>query len=283
LDETLQTWANFGEEIVASQGLTEGAYSIKILFSIEGTGIAGTIQDGPFTATFSISDSGGDPLIIFASLHSPGEATIMLGYDEITAYARVNVEGLTGENASETGVDGLMAWIGYSQTDAQSTADFNSGWTWVPATYNQYEAEFGQNSQYSATFGSEIEYWTDSFYVSRFQLNGGNYVYGGYSSGGGGFWNGTTNVSGYLTVIVNSVTANDYKIDIYPNPTSGFTVVNVPFTCNISIYDISGRVVYSAQNISETTTIDLSDKQPGLYIVRVYGKDIVLSGKIIKR
>jgi hypothetical protein len=43
------------------------------------------------------------------------------------------------------------------------------------------------------------------YYASRWQLNGGPYVYGGYNVGGGGFWNGTSNVSGVLTVnpIVN--------------------------------------------------------------------------------
>ena len=38
------------------------------------------------------------------------------------------------------------------------------------------------------------------YYASRWQLNGGPYKYGGYSSGGGGFWDGVNYVNGVLTV-----------------------------------------------------------------------------------
>ncbi len=38
------------------------------------------------------------------------------------------------------------------------------------------------------------------YYASRIQLDGSNYLYGGYNAGGGGFWDGVTNVSGILTV-----------------------------------------------------------------------------------
>ena len=42
-----------------------------------------------------------------------------------------------------------------------------------------------------------MEYY---YYVSRFRFNNGNFVYGGYSSSGGGFWDGIENVSGILNV-----------------------------------------------------------------------------------
>lgn len=53
-----QTWADFGNEISLTNGLTPGNYFIKILYSITGTGVPGILQNGPFTATFSILDPG---------------------------------------------------------------------------------------------------------------------------------------------------------------------------------------------------------------------------------
>ncbi|MEI2748108.1 MAG: hypothetical protein V9E88_05050 [Ferruginibacter sp.] len=50
-----------------------------------------------------------------------------------------------------------------------------------------------------ATFGDNLAAGT-YYYTFRYSLNGCGYSYGGYSSGGGNFWDGTTYVSGVLTV-----------------------------------------------------------------------------------
>jgi len=42
------------------------------------------------------------------------------------------------------------------------------------------------------------------FYAFRYQINSCGWQYGGYNVGGGGIWNGTTNVSGQLTVNANT-------------------------------------------------------------------------------
>lgn len=50
-----QTWASFGAEIDALSGLVSGSYSLKVLFTVAGTGVPGILTNGPFTATFDIA------------------------------------------------------------------------------------------------------------------------------------------------------------------------------------------------------------------------------------
>ncbi|MCK9450961.1 MAG: DUF5018 domain-containing protein, partial [Bacteroidales bacterium] len=73
-----QTWANFGAEIDATSSLAPGSYSLKILFSISGSGVAGTTQDGPFTATFSVPEpaSSDAEILTFSLAEQTGTAVI---------------------------------------------------------------------------------------------------------------------------------------------------------------------------------------------------------------
>ena len=67
---------------------------------------------------------------------------------------------------------------------------------WIPATYNN---QFESSDEYMISLGNTLAAGV-YYYASRIQLDGGNYQYGGYNAGGGGFWDGKTNVSGILTV-----------------------------------------------------------------------------------
>lgn len=114
-------------------------------------------------------------------------------------------EGTTGDvyaQGYEAGVTegagpgtGVTAWIGVSTTNT----DPETWTTWIPATFN---VQAGNNDEFTAAIGTGLTPGT-YYYASRFQLNGGEYSYGGYNAGGGGFWNGTDNVNGVLTVNCN--------------------------------------------------------------------------------
>ncbi|MGJ8548915.1 T9SS-dependent M36 family metallopeptidase [Winogradskyella wichelsiae] len=77
------------------------------------------------------------------------------------------------------------------------------------------------------------------------------------------------------------------NFSIYPNPIntelsilSSNTLSNV----NISIVDINGRIVYEIQKESfNSVTIDTTQFQPGLYILRIIGININYNEKIIKK
>lgn len=138
-----------------------------------------------------------DPEITFANLQFPPSAEILTG-ESVVVYAQVLAVGvaLTGN-----GYDGLTTWIGYSNADTHPNT-----WTnWYLASYAGISGFTGR-PEYLEQIGSDINTTGIYYYATRFQLDGGDFVYGGYSSEGGGFWDGTVNVSGILTVTEELIT-----------------------------------------------------------------------------
>lgn len=123
--------------------------------------------------------------ITWANLQSPATASINPG-STVDVFAQVYIAGSTGLTTPAAGVQG---WIGYSTTNTDPSTWSN----WVAATYT---GPVSTNDQYKGVLGAGLAPGT-YFYASRFQLNASAYVYGGYN---GGYWNGTTNISGILTV-----------------------------------------------------------------------------------
>ncbi|MDR4987499.1 MAG: T9SS type A sorting domain-containing protein [Bacteroidales bacterium] len=174
------------------------------LWLIDGPNLVVTVDyDGNVSGETSYiipeTGAGTDPVIAWANLHHPPQGSIQ-PESTFMVYAQAYIESMTGENAGQEELEDLSTWIGYSTSDATSPDDFSDGWTWIPATLDAYDPDFGNNSQYSVDIGSGIAEEGTYYYVSRFRLADDEYVYGGYSQQGGGFWDGTDNVSGWLVV-----------------------------------------------------------------------------------
>ncbi|WP_299122378.1 choice-of-anchor J domain-containing protein [uncultured Winogradskyella sp.] len=109
-------------------------------------------------------------------------------------YAQAYEAGLTDVTAGQS--PGIEAWIGYSSTDTDPSG---AGWTWEVATFN---TEVGNNDEYAVAMQNIGLAEATYYYASRFRLNGGPFGYGGILADGsnGGTWDGTTNISGVLTV-----------------------------------------------------------------------------------
>ena len=101
----------------------------------------------------------------------------------------------------------------------------------MPATYN---ADMGNNDEFMANIGTTLAPGT-YYYASKFQRNNGPEYYGGYNAGGGA-WDGTTNVSGTLTVNAPTL-SGDYYIPQGVNP-QGFTTLADAFTA-LNSYGVS--------------------------------------------
>lgn len=125
----------------------------------------------------------------WANLQYPPVPTILAG-DSVWVFARVYSARITESTGRGVGIN---AWIGYSQLNT----DPSTWTTWVPATFNM---DHGNNDEYIAYIGSSIATPGTYYFASRFQLDAQSFIYGGYSSTGGGIWNGTSFVSGNLTV-----------------------------------------------------------------------------------
>ncbi|MFT3981819.1 MAG: T9SS type A sorting domain-containing protein [Ferruginibacter sp.] len=133
----------------------------------------------------------------WCNLQWPPTATISSG-NSVLVYARAWEPGVT--DAPGAGAN-LLAWIGvYDQNTNPATWPASA---WKAAAYN---VDDGNNDEDSTSIGRTLGAGT-YYYASRWQVNGGEFRYGGYNAGGGGFWDGTANVSGVLTI--NPSIAND--------------------------------------------------------------------------
>ncbi|MFH1121733.1 MAG: alpha-amylase family glycosyl hydrolase [Bacteroidota bacterium] len=158
----------------------------------------------------------GNPTINWANLQWPGTKTIEPG-QPFNVFGQVWIDGLTGGLSQ---APSLLAWVGYSTENTDPDT-----WTsWIPA---QYDGAAGNNDEFVANIGSSITIRDTFYYATRFKLNDQDYVYGGYSSGTGGFWDGTNNVSGVLTVGQN-IDCGVFSGIVSTDP--GFPVHNQPVT-----------------------------------------------------
>ncbi|NOR86404.1 MAG: hypothetical protein GQ527_02220, partial [Bacteroidales bacterium] len=128
-------------------------------------------------------------VIGWANLQWPPSGEI-LPEEEFIVYAQAWIDGVTSQ--SDSLLD-LEAWIGVHTADTDPET-----WTnWIPA---YYLAEDGDNDEYAADLGSIMDQIGTYYYATRFKYQDQDFVFGGYSDAGGGFWDGTDNVSGILTV-----------------------------------------------------------------------------------
>lgn len=179
--------------------LAPGSYFYATRFQLPGQGFiyggysatGGGFWDGNanVSGALTINPLPPDPEINWANLQWPPDGQIQVG-GAFDVYAQVFADGITNLVGQGTGI---QAWIGFS------TSNTNPGiWTnWITAVFAN---DVGNNDEYIANIGTAITTPGIYYYASRFQLNDQSFVYGGYSAGGGGFWDGTTNISGVLTV-----------------------------------------------------------------------------------
>jgi hypothetical protein len=76
------------------------------------------------------------------------------------------------------------------------------------------------------------------------------------------------------------------NLSVYPNPTnSTFKVVLPPSTSNadIEVYDNRGVLIYRQTNINALHTVDLGNRSPGIYILKIISNNrFIAVQKIIK-
>jgi hypothetical protein len=100
-------------------------------------------------------------------------------------------------------------------------------------------------------------------------------------------WYSITNWSrGGISIRLNTPKTDavaDFNIDevnVYPNPTTGlFNIQNVR-GADVEIFNMVGQRVYSATEVEENITVDLSNLSEGSYIVRISGLNTVKTQKI---
>ncbi len=258
-------------------GLAVGTYYYASRFRLNG---------GPFIygGTAGIWNNDSVELIVnphevdWCNLQFPPSSVINFG-DSYNVYGQTYEAGVTDTPASPGA--GITAWIGYSTIDAVSSADFTSSdWTWIQANYNPLcGVDCGtpeNNDEYFTDLGVVIPGTGTYYYVTRFQLNGGPYTYGGYNGASplGGFWDGTTNISQILTV--NSICASTVTWNgSWSGAADISTEVIIASDCDMTTLP-SFSACSLTVNAGATLTIDDSK------YVEV-NNDIIINGNIVVR
>lgn len=153
--------------------------------------------------------------------------------NSFTAYGQAFIAGVT--EASGPGA-GIVAEFGIN------TANTNPNtWTnWIPATFNSF-ASSGNNDEYFETTGTTLTAGS-YFYTFRYSVNGSNFQYGGFNASGGGFWDGTTNVSGALTVNPKPIVSFSGLAASYNVSAASATLTGTPTGGTFSGLGISGNM-----------------------------------------
>lgn len=113
----------------------------------------------------------------------------MAAGSSVDIYTQGYEPGVTEANGPGAGV---AVWIGLNSADTDP--DTWPAGAWVTASYN-FANDPNNNDEFSVTTGSTLPAGT-YYYASRWQLNGGPYVYGGVV----GIWNASSSGSGVLTI-----------------------------------------------------------------------------------
>ncbi len=220
-------------------------------YSIEGGGFWNGTSN--VSGVLEVSNEPFPDEIDWANLQFPASGEILPGAD-FNIYGQVYIQNLTQLADSLLGIQG---WVGYSSENTNPNT-----WTnWFPMFYSQ---QYGSNDEYVRNLGSEMDQLGTYYYATRFQYLDQDFVYGGYSGAGGGFWNGTSNISGILTV-TNNPTPDTIGWANLQWPPSGFIEPNAEFIVfgqafvdgitnqDQEVEDLTCWVGYNATNTNPST------------------------------
>jgi len=180
---------------------------------------------------------------------------------------KVYLEGFTIKEGTTTD---LKAWIGVSNSNTNPINWPQESWTSAG-----FSKQILNDDVYSAEIGSELTYGT-YYYAFKYQYADDDTVYAGFSSNGGGFWNGTENTNGVLTITKLPELLYPLQEEILVSVLPTFSWSNLGAE---SVYDFQLSTIsdpnfqdpsISALGLTDTTfTLDGSLSNASTYIWRV--------------
>ena len=118
--------------------------------------------------------------------------------------------------------------------------------------------------------------------------DGGYIVAGGSTSNDGDIGNNHGGYDYWIVKLDSDLSVGDYIIDnniiLYPNPAANtFTIANLSETISkVEILDLQGKVIPVKFKTHENT-VDISNLQPAMYIVKIYAATTIYTQQIIKK
>ena len=97
----------------------------------------------------------------------------------------------------------------------------------------------------------------------------------------GGFGTSLANPNSLNTAVLANETFKAKQFDVFPNPTTGIIHINSDVAVSVSIVDVTGKVVFTANNITKENSINLSGLQKGMYLAKISTANATTTEKII--
>jgi hypothetical protein len=91
--------------------------------------------------------------------------------------------------------------------------------------------------------------------------------------------NTTLNTNAYLG-LVSKDSDNEFKFNIFPNPTNGIFTLDLSENTTVKIYSVIGSLIYE-QEVQKDQIIDLTNYKKGIYTIQVNTPKYISSKKLI--
>lgn len=145
--------------------------------------------------------------------------------------------------------------------------------------------EFYINDEIINAWSGEID-WSLEEYTLKKGINTLKWVYTkdvSYSNGQDCAWIDNIKLPP-ISVIVDVETIEAKNIEIYPNPSNGaFNVKLGDMNSIVTVYNITGQIVYQISDVSNDIEIDLGNTNPSLYFINIKNSEIDITEKIVIR
>ncbi|SFB28258.1 Por secretion system C-terminal sorting domain-containing protein [Flavobacterium swingsii] len=87
------------------------------------------------------------------------------------------------------------------------------------------------------------------------------------------------------TIATQALSTNDYslasKIKLYPNPSNGIVKIRTESPVNVVVSDVTGKTVFTMNQVSNDSQMNLSSLEKGMYLVKVSNESAEFTQKII--
>ncbi|MFW6302927.1 MAG: T9SS type A sorting domain-containing protein [Bacteroidales bacterium] len=133
--------------------------------------------------------------------------------------------------------------------------------------YSAYEWSNGETSQSITLDGSVLGAGDFTFSVSVTDANG---------------CQDSDEIDVHVEDVSGIASAGLKAVSVYPNPSSGSIIITAPAQSEIEIIDLSGKVIMVRNSeSSESTSVDLSKLDAGMYYIRITNSDEFIMKKVM--
>jgi gliding motility-associated-like protein len=180
-------------------------------------------------------------ILDWSNIQWPGTSTICEG-QSLSIFGQVFENGLTNPAGQAAGIT-----VSYGLSTSNTNPATWPTSAWSAATYNPFSSVNPNNDEYSGTLTGLTP--GTYYYAFSYTYNGCT-VYGGFNAGGGGFWDGTSNVNGVVTVTANATPSFTQVAALC----SGATISPLPTTSNNGITGTWSPALNNNQTTTYTFT-----------------------------